>query len=159
MSDGLAQNVLGGNMKVTVCGVESKLIDELSDESVAGFEVPAIATVFSEAAAGREGQAMLLKDFTEVASASSIEGTLFDGLNVPGLSNSGSNCSVGAKFASGFVGILDEMRFFMDYFPSKSVYDGNLKFQGSNDDFVADINDIVIVDANLHEGWNYFDLN
>ena len=116
-----------------------------------------IQTVYSEAAAGRDTP-RLLTDFTEFASAVSLEGILFDGNNVPGASGSAANCYIGAKFTDGFVGILDEMRFFMDYFPSKATFEGNLIFQGSNDDF-STVNDIVTIDSSLHEGWNYFDLS
>lgn len=78
---------------------------------------------------------------------------------MPGISGSAANCFVAAKFPADFVGQVHEMRFFMDVYASKSLYVGNLIFQGSNDDFSSDINDIVAADSTLHEGWNYFDLS
>lgn len=41
----------------------------------------------------------------------------------------------------------------------KSRFVGNLTLQGSNDDFEADINEIVIVGDEIHEGWNSYDLS
>ena len=101
---------------------------------------------------------MTLTGGTEIASKASLEGIVFTGDNLPSLTNSGSNCFVGKKFGTGQVGVLESFRFFMDYFQDVSVYAGALTLQGSNDDFVADINDLVVVGEELHEGWNYYDL-
>lgn len=46
----------------------------------------------------------------------------------------------------------------MGYFEDKSVYNGNLKLQGSNDGW-ATIKDIYTVRDELHEGWNYYKLD
>merc|ERR1719253_1401095 len=46
----------------------------------------------------------------------------------------------------------------MDHFTDKAVYKNNLKFQGSSDSFVSDINDILTVGEELHEGWMYYKL-
>jgi len=46
----------------------------------------------------------------------------------------------------------------MDYFSNKSILADNLVFQGSNDGFSSDINDLVTVGEEIHEGWNSYDL-
>jgi hypothetical protein len=63
----------------------------------------------------------------------------FDGINLPGISGSGSNCEIKVQYRNGFVGALESMRFFMGYFSNRDTFIDNLKFQGSNDNFVDDI--------------------
>ena len=92
-----------------------------------------------------------------------MKGLAFDGKNLPAPVNTDRNCYMGMMFEgdeSGyFVGILSEVRFFMNYFDEKDVYNGNLKFQGSNTGFSSDdITDILTIGEELHEGWNYYKL-
>ena len=44
----------------------------------------------------------------------------------------------------------------MEAYESKSVYNGNLKLQGSNDG--ESYTDILTVGHEIHEGWNYYKL-
>lgn len=74
------------------------------------------------------------------------------------MDNTGVSCWVKFTYPSGYKGDAEMFKFFMDYFPDSSLYDGHLHFQGSNDDFIADINTLVTVGIDIHEGWNYFDL-
>ena len=63
--------------------------------------------------------------------------------------------------SSGYmIGVLEEVKFFIDYFSDKSLYNGNLKLQGSNTGFQSDADTVTIltVGAEIHEGWNYYDL-
>ena len=59
------------------------------------------------------------------------------------------------KFGEGNVGFLSSFKYFMDRFDA-SKYVNNLILQGSNDDFNLDVNDIVTIQADIHEGWNYY---
>ena len=120
-------------------------------------EVPAIQTVASDAvfeitAAGST------KGVRQSANKDSMVTAVFDGENLPGIGSTGRNCYVQVDFTDGMVGKLDEMRFFMDYFPDSSKFAGHLVFQGSNDDFSSDAETIITVDYEIHEGWNYYDL-
>lgn len=58
------------------------------------------------------------------------------------------------------VGILEEVRFFIDYFSDKSVYNGNLKLQGASavSGETETWNDILTIGVEIHEGWNYYKL-
>jgi hypothetical protein len=48
------------------------------------------------------------------------------------------------------------VKFFLGDIADKSVYEGKLKFQGSNSNNGEGVyNDIFTVDENVHEGWNY----
>ena len=157
---GLAQNVLGGISRVTVCGNEATLLTASSDSGKAVFEVPQLRTTASENSSNRV-EPSLLEVRNPFASDQHFIDTIFDGLNVPGISvGSGIiNNYVGIKFDDEKKGILDEIRFFMDYFNGNyERYNGKLKFQGSNDDFVSEIEDIVIVGNEVHEGWNSYPL-
>ena len=143
---------------MTVCGNEAKLVSQASDASLAVFETPELVTSASETSAGRSDP-VLLTPRNDFASLASMEGVLFDGLNVPGMLGTSNNCFVGVKYDAGKKGILSEVRFFMDYFADNFArYNGNLKFQGSNDDFTAEIIDIVTVGNEIHEGWNSYSL-
>ena len=120
--------------------------------------MPEIKTRPSQAAAGRD-QAELIRVTNDIASKPELLGIIADGNNVPGITNSGANCFVGVEFERFNVGVVEEFRFFMDYFGNKELYVGNLVFQGSNDGFDLDINDLLVVGEELHEGWNYYDLD
>ena len=63
-------------------------------------------------------------------------------------------------FRGGFQGILEHLRFFMDYFPDPSKYVGNLVFQGSNYPFWTNLEivDILTIGEEIHEGWNDYSL-
>jgi len=161
--NGLTANVAAGKMKVLVCGEESTLLPGLSDASASVFTAPAIKTQASQLASGRSNETIMIEN--EFASLASLKGVLFDGNNVPGLSSSGSNCAVGFKLTQptaatySKIAMVSEFRFFMDYFTNKALYAGTLKFQGSNDGFVNNINTLVTVGEEIHEGWNSYDLS
>ena len=100
----------------------------------------------------------------ELASKTSLEGIVFDGVNLPGLEDSGANCFVGFSVTSSGAltytkkANISAFRFFMDYFSNRAVYTDTLELQGSNDDFGSDINTLATVGSELHEGWNSYDL-
>ena len=119
---------------------------------------PAIETVASETAAGRNDPQLIVPTGT-FGSSPELANALFDGLNVPGLTGTSANCYAGVTFGYLKTGIIEEVRFFMDYFNDKyDRYDGLLIFQGSNDDFVTTV-DIFTVGAEIHEGWNSYKVN
>lgn len=156
---GLAANVAGGTQRVTVCGNEATLDVGASDAGLAVFAAPELTTAASEASAGR-AQPELLEPRSPFSSPAGFAVAAFDGANVPGATATGANCFVGVKYDAGKAGILDEVRFFMDYFADAyDRYDGKLKFQGSDDDFASDIVDIFTVGAEIHEGWNSYEVN
>ena len=84
---------------------------------------------------------------------------------MPGLEESGENCFVGFSVGPP-AGVLtytkkanvDSFRFFMDYFSGSAVYADTLELQGSNDEFVSDINTLETIGEEIHEGWNSYDL-
>ena len=82
---------------------------------------------------------------------------VFDGKPLPGLSATAAGCYIGIELATGYVGVLNELNFFLDYFNTNRIVN-NLKFEASTDKFVSDIVEILVVGEEAHEGWNYYDL-
>lgn len=66
-----------------------------------------------------------------LASDSSLSEIAFDGNNFPVAASTGANCFIGTTFESSeydtFVGILEEVKFFIDYFSNKAVYADSLQ--------------------------------
>ena len=44
-----------------------------------------------------------------------------------------AECQIGMAFSAGFVGMISQVKFFMNNMVTTANYDGKLKFQGSND--------------------------
>jgi len=161
---GLKASILAGTAKVEICGRPCVMIEAQSDADQVVCETPAIQTTASVSQFTIEASAAITGELQE--STEGIGALAFDGLNLPGARNSGSNCYIGTKFEGQnesryFVGVLEEVRFFMGTYPDKTVFNGNLKFQGSNEDFseTTGIIDIFTVSSEIHEGWNYYKLN
>ena len=84
-----------------------------------------------------------------------------DGSILPSISGStGDGCYVGIQFPTDYVGIVNEISFFLDEFSTNHIVD-KLHIEASNDNFV-DVDSIellAIVSEEAHEGWNYYDLS
>ena len=65
-------------------------------------------------------------------------------------------CSVGMSFKENYVGVLDQVKYFLGE-GEKSVFIDNLVFQGSNDG--TNYADIFSADGDAHEGWNYVEFS
>ena len=61
------------------------------------------------------------------SSIPSMTATLFDGNHQIGWTNTSSNCYFGMSFRQGYVGVVNEVNYFMNRF-NKTKYIGNLKF-------------------------------
>ena len=139
-TNGLTSNVASGKIKITVCGMKAPLRTNQSTPASTVLELPAIKTVVSQAAA-ISTRSELIQPEVEIASDASLKGILFDGETLPGLKSTSENCFVGfslthlATASYRKKAIVDEFRFFMDYFQDRSRYADKLLFQGSNDDF------------------------
>lgn len=57
------------------------------------------------------------------------------------------------KFSEGFVGIISQVKFFMDV-QFTSHWSGITHFQGSNDGTTYET--LFTMDDNVHSGWNYY---
>lgn len=77
---------------------------------------------------------------------------MFDGKNQNGWTDTNAFSWFGTAFKSGYVGILREVKYFMNRF-TRDNFIGKLWFQGSNDG--TTYSNIFIVGEEIHEGWNY----
>jgi hypothetical protein len=132
---GLKASILAGKAKVEVCGRPCVLLEALSTADQVVCETPAIQTTASVNEFTIEDSAAITGELQE--SPAGIGALAFDGLNLPGARNSGTNCYIGTKFEGQndsryFVGVLNEVRFFMGTYPDKAVFNGKLKLQGSD---------------------------
>jgi hypothetical protein len=159
-AEGLTSDIKGGKATIRVCGKECTLREDLSTASEAHCELPSIQTIGSRAWFSLAEDAPIVGP--TITESGDWGGIAFDGENLPGPTGSGANCYIGTEFTDGFVGYITELRFFMDYYTSREARVGHLKFQGSYlpfDDSNLAIEDIVVVDEEIHEGWNYYDLS
>ena len=68
-----------------------------------------------------------------------------------------TDCYFQIQYKENHVGVLDEVKFFVNTLIDKNPFDGNLKFQGSDDGVTFD--DLWLIDAGVHEGWNTKDFD
>jgi len=68
-------------------------------------------------------------------------------------SNSASTCNLGTVFKDGHVGVLSQVKYFVEGLTT-SNFVNRTKFQGSNDG--TTYTDIFTVNETIHEGWNYY---
>ena len=78
---------------------------------------------------------------------------MFDGVSQNGWTDSKANCSFGTAFKSGYLGVLSEVKYFMNRFTISKIAN-KLRFQGSMDNVT--FTDIFLVGLEIHEGWNYY---
>jgi hypothetical protein len=63
-----------------------------------------------------------------------------------------TDCYFQVKYKQDHVGVLDEVKFFINQLTDKTPFNGNLKFQGSDDG--TTFTDLWTIDLGVHEGWN-----
>lgn len=82
---------------------------------------------------------------------------MLDDSILPGIRNTDDSCYVGVKFPDNYVGIVNEISFFLDEFDPSMIVD-SLFIEASTDNFNSSIEQLVAVSIEAHEGWNYYDL-
>ena len=124
-SVGLTTSIREGLAKIEVCGKECKLVDAESTDTKAVCELNYIQTAASAAQFEQENDSSMETSFLFGSSAAVIP--LIDRTFLPGIKSSGAGCYLGVGYRGGHKALFSELRFFMDYFPDKSKYVGNLK--------------------------------
>ena len=134
---GLTASIKAGRANIKVCGRECVLDESASSASEARCEVPYIQSLASIETFHIIKPGAILGEV--ISSSESFADLAFDGKNFPVATATGANCYIGTMFpgdSSGYmIGVLEEVKFFIDYFSDKSLYNGNLKLQGSNTGF------------------------
>jgi hypothetical protein len=126
---GLTASMKANRARVDVCGFECVLDESASTDTQAACEVPYIQTLASIEQFHIIQPGEILGEV--ISTSDSFAELAFDSRNLPVASSTGANCYIGTMFAgdsSGYmIGVLEEVKFFIDYFSDKSVYNGYLK--------------------------------
>ena len=98
-----------------------------------------------------------LHDGTWTGTASAEElAKLIDTNNMNAVADStASDCYFQIQYKENHVGVLDEVKFFVNKLLDKSPFSDNLVFQGSDDGVT--FTDLWAIDKSVHEGWNSHD--
>jgi hypothetical protein len=78
---------------------------------------------------------------------------VWDGSHQNGWTNYGANCYFGTAFRAGYVGVLNEVKYFMSRF-TRVFFVNKLRFEASQDGKTWTT--IFTVGEEIHEGWNYY---
>lgn len=135
---------------ITVCGERCEF-SETSTSSSSQCRVPGMPTSFSNSNFGILTESEDLKSGNYFGSNANYL-LAFDDNNGVGPNDNSASCHIGMKFNPGFVGILSQVKFFLNNV-DLATFNGNLVFQGSND--LSSWTDLYTADGNIHEGWNY----
>lgn len=82
---------------------------------------------------------------------------ILDGSIIPGMTNTAIGCYVGIQFPAGFVGVVNEISFFLDEYEPSYIED-KLTIEASSDNFVDSVVVLHTVSEEAHEGWNYYSM-
>jgi hypothetical protein len=81
----------------------------------------------------------------------------FDGSVFTRVNDNSNTCQIGMEFKEGYVGSLQQVKYFINYITNRDQYEDNLVFEGYNErDATGDaVTELFTVTNNIHEGWNY----
>ena len=57
----------------------------------------------------------------------------FNNINTDRVDDKAATCHVGMQFKFGYVGILSQVKWFLDTIPDRGAFENNVEFQGSDD--------------------------
>ena len=159
-ASGLTSDIELGKAAIRVCEKPCENIVASSTSSVFSCSVPAISTTRSNSEftiqeeSNLTGERVIYSAMTEDAAKRTLDGAI-----LPTIADSEADCYVGIQMPTGYVGVVNEISFFLDEFDTGNIYD-RLFIEASSDNFV-DVDAIallVAVSEEAHEGWNYYDL-
>jgi hypothetical protein len=83
----------------------------------------------------------------------------FDGSVFTRVNENSNTCQIGMAFKEGYVGSLEQVKYFINYITNRDQYEGNLVFEGYNEEGATgdDVTELFTVDQSVHEGWNYYE--
>ena len=126
----MKSSVVNKRAEIFACGLPCPIDEASSTAAEVHCEVPAIQTLESIKTFTIEKTGAITGN-RNMTSSTAVD-IVFDGSNFPSTSSTGSNCYIGTRFAgdssSYLVGVLSEVKFFMDYFSNKNVYNEKLVF-------------------------------
>lgn len=148
-----------GLAEIKVCEKPCVTDETASTADVYACQVPSISTVKSNSEfliqeeSNLTGERQIYSGITRTNAKRVIDGSV-----LPSIDSSSAGCYVGIQFPTGYVGVLNEISFFLDEFSQGNIVD-QLKIQASDDNFSSSIIDLVLVSEEAHEGWNYYSMS
>jgi len=153
---GLTSSLLNSDVNsIDMCGNTCVVDEGASDPHQVTCILPHIVTAYSASAYDVVVPGPLHSG-TWTGTASDTElAKLIDGKNTVDMTDSNTDCHFQVQYKENHVGVLEQVKFFINEMIDKSPYVGSLVFQGSDDG--ATFTDLWTIDSAVHEGWNYHD--
>ena len=142
--------------QIDVCGNPCVINADESDADQVTCTLPYVSTAYSATEFEIVTQG-ILHDGTWTGTASDEElAKLIDTKNmIDMIDATSSECYFQVQYKENHVGVLDEVKFFINRLVDKSPFEDNLVFQGSDDGVT--FTDLWTIDKSVHEGWNALD--
>ena len=116
-ASGLTSNIMLGNAAIRVCEKSCNNIEASSTSSVFSCSVPAISTTKSNSEftiqeeSNLTGESLIYSGMSEDAAKRTIDGSI-----LPSIADCEVGCYVGIQMPTGYVGVVNEISFFLDVF-------------------------------------------
>ena len=154
--EGLTSSLIDSTTNsIDVCGNPCAIDAAASDAFQVTCTLPYVATAYSAAEYEVVSPGMLHSGTWSGTTTDSELAKLIDGKNMVDMLDSETQCHFQIQYKENHVGVLDEVKFFVNEMVDKSPYVGSLVFQGSHDGL--EFTDLWTIDAAVHEGWNSHD--
>lgn len=157
VGNGLTAAIQGDSSsnKINVCEREC-VIDEAQSTSTSTIcTLPSVPTSFSASEYDLATSGNLESVITWTSSTGDETAKVHDGNMKNDFTDSGSSCYIKMDFRTGYAGVLENAKFFINNLIDNSPFVDNLVFEGSDDG--SNWTNLWTIDANIHEGWNEFD--
>ena len=155
-ANGLTSDVRLERAEIRVCEKKCTTVDSESSDSIYTCMTPAISTTQSNSVfeiqeeSNLKGEKVIFNGMTQEQAEST-----FDDSILPSISSTSADCYVGIQFPTGYVGVVNEVSFFLDEFSVENIVD-HLLIEASSDNFDTSVELLVEVSEEAHEGWNYY---
>ena len=140
---------------IKVCEQKCEFIDDSSSAEDIKCRLPPIPTTYSNNnfEIGKVQQELNSGVYFGVDDVSKA----FDGSVFTRVDNNDKTCVVGMEFKQGYVGSLQQVKYFINYITNRDQYEDNLVFEGYNEKDAEGeaVTELFKVDQKVHEGWNY----
>lgn len=142
--------------EIRVCEKKCTTVETQSSDSVYSCLTPPISTTQSNSVfliqeeSNLKGEKVIYDGMTQEQAESTIDEAI-----LPSIQSSSADCYVGIQFPNGYVGVVNEVSFFLDEFDVDFIVD-KLFIEASSDNFVDSIETLIEVAEEAHEGWNYY---
>ena len=145
-ANGLASSLLDSESNsIDMCGNPCAIDEAASSPSETVCTLPHISTAWSAEHYDIVVSGMLHDGVWSGTASQSELAKLTDDKNMIDMEDSSSNCYFQIQYKDDHVGVLDEVKFFINDLVDKAPYDGGLVFQGSDNG--VDFTDLWTVDA------------